>query len=133
MKRKCESELIKKAKEAKKRMKSGFWQTYGDRINEVREKARAEGINMSRVVEFYEGKNSNQVTIKQTTQDDFYEKVVNLLETEGEVSNAIWRLIDQEYYNTLDYENKQRHLFEISAKYRNAVERYKKEKATLKN
>lgn len=52
-----------------------------------------------------------------------------MLDSEGEVSNAIGRLTDKEYFDTLDYNEKQRYTLNLSEKYLQAVERYRKEKA----
>ena len=94
------------------------------------EKAKADGVKPSSVVEFYEAKTS-QITTKKSQSDNFYEKVKKLLDEFGEVSDAIGRLIDEEYYNGLDYEAKQRYILELSRKYREAVEKYKREKAMI--
>ena len=51
-----------------------------------------------------------------------------MLDNEGEVSNAIGRLTDKEYFNSLSYEERQRYTLSLSEKYVKAVERYKKEK-----
>ena len=45
----------------------------------------------------------------------------------GEVSDALGRLTDKEYFNSLSYEQKQRYTLELSAKYVKAKERYYKE------
>ena len=50
------------------------------------------------------------------------------MEEEGEVSDAIGRLTDREYYDRLSYEDKQRYTFQLSSKYLQALEKYKKEK-----
>ena len=55
------------------------------------------------------------------------EKVKNLLLTEGEVSDAIGRLTDRAYYETLSYAEKQRYNLELSGKYLAALERFKRE------
>ncbi len=113
-----------KAKEAMKRMKSGFWENYREEVKVMAEKAKSDGVDTSKVVEFYETKNSHTI-IKET--DDFYKKVKFILDTEGEVSDIIGRLIDNEYYKSLDYDHRQRYVLEISRKYRDALERYKRE------
>ena len=51
-----------------------------------------------------------------------------MLDLEGEVSNAIGRLTDKEYFNSLSYEEKQRYTLNLSERYVKAVERYNKEK-----
>ena len=46
---------------------------------------------------------------------------------EGEVSDAIGRLTDMEYYQTLTYEEKQRYNLTLSEKYLRALERFRRE------
>ena len=57
-----------------------------------------------------------------------YLKVKALLDTEGEVSDAIGRLTDREYYSSLSYEEKQRYTLRLSNRYLQALEKYRKEK-----
>ncbi len=117
-------DLKTKAREAMKRMKSGFWENYRAEVKKMAEKAKSDGVDTSKVVEFYETKNSHTI-IKDS--DEFYNKVKFILDTEGEVSDIIGRLIDNEYYKSLDYEQRQRYVLEISRKYRDALERYRRE------
>ena len=63
--------------------------------------------------------------------EEFYQKVKKLLDSEGEVSNAIGRLTDKEKFNSLSYDEKQRYTLNLSEKYLQAVERYKKEKSLM--
>ena len=65
--------------------------------------------------------------IKGETPDEFYLKVRDLLLSEGEVSNAIGRLTDKAYYDTLSYAEKQRYTLELSERYLHALERFKHE------
>ena len=50
-----------------------------------------------------------------------------MLSAEGEVSEAIGRLTDKEYYATLSYEEKQRYNLALSEKYLRALERFRRE------
>ena len=50
-----------------------------------------------------------------------------MLLTQGEVSDAIGRLTDKEYYATLSYEEKQRYNLTLSEKYLRALERFRRE------
>ena len=45
----------------------------------------------------------------------------------GEVSDAIGRLTDKEYYATLSYDEKQRYNLALSEKYLRALERFRRE------
>ena len=60
-------------------------------------------------------------------EDDFYLRVKEILLSEGEVSDAIGRLTDKAYYDTLSYAEKQRYTLNLSEKYLRALERFRKE------
>ncbi len=115
------------AKEAKKRLKGSFWQDYKNNVKNGVSKAEEEGILPSKVVEYYQNKASVTIRGIKNSDEEFYNKVKELLSTVGEVSDAIGRLTDKEYFNTLSYEQKQRYTLELSAKYVKAKERYYKE------
>lgn len=114
-------------KEAKKRLKKGFWQNYQKDLSEGIERAEKAGISTSKVREYYAERVSENIKNRAEEKEDFYLKVKKLLKEEGEVSNAIGRLTDKEYFETLNYEEKQRYTLSLSEKYLEAVERYRKE------
>ena len=62
--------------------------------------------------------------------DEFYLKVKELLDTYGEVSDAIGRLTDRQYFDSLAYEERVRYTLALSEKYLKALERYRREKET---
>ncbi len=118
------------AREAKKRMKSGFWEKYRNELNEELERAKSTGVSESRVRDYFEQK--ARIIIKNNGKDEseeFYAKVKKILDEEGEIPNAIGRLTDKKVYDALDYEEKQRYTLRLSAKYLEALERYRREKA----
>lgn len=114
------------AKEAKQRLKSGFWQEYKSRYMDAEKIAKQQSVNKSEVLGYYQSKISQKIT--KTEDEEFYLKVKNLLDTEGDVSDAIGRLVDHSVFDALDYEKRQKYLFELSEKYLKAVERYHREK-----
>ena len=115
-------------KEAKMRLKKGFWQNYKRTLDSELERAEMSGIAVSKVKEYYNSRLSED--IKNTDNDEeFYERVKKLLLEEGEVSNAIGRLTDIKYYKTLSYEEQQRYNLSLSERYLKAVERFRKEKS----
>lgn len=116
-------------REAMKRMKSGFWQNYQKNLNEGIERAEKNGIATSKVKQYYAERVNENIKNKVEEKEEFYNKVKKLLMEEGEVSNAIGRLTDKEYYNTLTYEEQQRYNLTLSEKYLQAVERFRKESA----
>ena len=94
------------AKEAKRRLKSGFWENCKDELSAELARARDAGVSESRACRYFTGKVS--CTIRGGGEDDaFYARVKNMLLAEGEVSDAIGRLTDRAYYDTLSYEEKQ--------------------------
>jgi len=113
------------AKEAKTRMKKGFWQQCEERLVSEKAHAKEQGINESKMERYFAEKVSTQ--IKGEVQDDFYLRVRDLLLSEGEVSDTIGRLTDKEYYATLSYADKQRYTLDLSEKYLRALERFKRE------
>ena len=115
-------------KEAKKRLKQGFWQNYHNNLNNELARAEQSGISSSKVKEYYAIKVSGDIKNTKDEFDAFYKKVKKLLDEEGEVSNAIGRLTDKDYFEKLSYDERQRYTLSLSEKYLQAVERYKKEK-----
>ena len=115
------------AKEAKARLKTGYWQNYQKTIEEEVSKSGAESIRASKVIQYYSQKAQKEMRGINKEEEIFYQKVKTLVEKEGEVSDAIGRLTDKEYYETLTYEQKQRYVLDLSSKYRQALKRYYKE------
>ena len=120
-----ESSLREEARRAKLRMKNGFWKECQNDLNEQLKKAREQGVNESKAGRYFAEKVSMQIAGKK--EDEFYLKVKEILLAEGEVSDAIGRLTDKPYYNSLSYEEKQRYTLALSEKYLRALERFRKE------
>ena len=116
-------------KEAKKRLKQGFWQNYKSNLDQELIRAKENGVAESKVEEYYSYKIIEDIRNTEEEFEEFYNRVKVILDTEGEVSNAIGRLTDKAYFDTLDYDAKQRYTLKLSEKYLQAVERYRKEKA----
>ena len=113
------------AKEAKLRMKKGFWKECEEELESERRHAKENGINESKMERYFTEKVTTK--IRGESPDGFYLKVRDLLLSEGEVSDAIGRLTDKEYYMSLSYAEKQRYTLELSEKYLRALERFKRE------
>ena len=113
------------AREAKRRMKRGFWQECDKKLEDERTYAKEQGLNESKLERYFQERVEAQ--IKGEEPDDFYLRVKALLLEEGEVSDAIGRLTDRAYYDTLSYAEKQRYNLELSEKYLRALERFKRE------
>ena len=120
-----ERTLRAEARRAKSRIKSGFWLECKEDITAKLEQARAQGINESKAGQYFKTQVSAKIAGEK--EDEFYLRVKEMLTAEGEVSDAIGRLTDKEYYNTLSYEEKQRYNLTLSEKYLRALERFRKE------
>lgn len=116
-------------KDAKKRLKNGFWQNYRENLERELIKAKEAGVSESKVKDFYATKVSGEIKRVNESEEEFYYKVKKILDTEGEIPDAIGRLTDKEVFATLSYEEKQRYSLELSEKYLKAVERYNRENA----
>ena len=114
------------ARAAKQRLKNNFWDECKRNLDEGTFQARERGLNEGKVKSTLKGRVKNE--IKGEKQDEFYLKVKSLLEREGEVSDALGRLTDRAYYDTLSYEERQRYTLRLSNRYLQALEKYRKEK-----
>ena len=119
-------DLKRMAKAAKNRLKSNYWADCKENIEKNTSAAKSMGISEIKVKSSLKTRVKNE--IKGEKCDGFYLRVKELLDAEGEVSDALGRLTDREYYSTLSYEEKQRYNLELSAKYLEALQRYIKEK-----
>ena len=113
------------AKSARKSLKKGFWATCEENVRTQVEEAKKQGINESKA-ERYFIKEAQKVAAGEK-EDEFYLRVKNMLLSEGEVSDAIGRLTDKEYFSTLSYEERQRYTLSLSEKYLRALERFRRE------
>lgn len=116
------------AKQAKQRIKSGYWEKSFQEKSESIKLAKSNGVNESAVTKYYREKVISDLKNKNTEEENFYQKVKQILDNFGEVSDILGRLTDKEYLSTLSYEQKQRYLLSLSENYRKALARYKKEK-----
>ena len=113
------------ARLAKARMKSGFWLECKEDMDKSLEQARLNGVNESKAGRFFAERVSAQIAGEK--EDEFYLKVKQMLLSEGEVSDAIGRLTDKEYFQTLSYEEKQLYTLSLSERYLRAREKFRRE------
>lgn len=113
------------ARNAKLRMKNGFWKDCKENVSKRMEQAKDLGMNENKAERFL--RQEVQKNIRGETEDEFYEKVKRMLSEYGEVSDAIGRLTDKTYYETLSYDEKQRYTLHLSERYLKALERFRKD------
>jgi len=117
--------LREEARKAKMRIKSGFWAVCQEDMTAKKDEARRQGVNESKAGRYFHEQVSAKIAGEK--EDEFYLRVKEMLSSDGEVSDAIGRLTDKEYYQTLSYEEKQRYNLTLSEKYLRALERFRKE------
>ena len=117
--------LREEARRAKSRIKSGFWKDCKADLDERLQQAREQGVNESKAERYF----AEQVSakIEGRKEDEFYLRVKEMLLSQGEVSDAIGRLTDKPYFDTLSYEEKQRYTLSLSERYLRALERFRRE------
>ena len=120
-----ESLRREEARRAKSRLKGGFWTECEAEKEEKMQKAREQGLNESKAERFFAAQIASKISGEK--EDEFYLKVKSMLLECGEVSDAIGRLTDKAYYETLSYEEKQRYNLTLSEKYLRALERFRAE------
>ncbi|MDE7163442.1 MAG: hypothetical protein K2O44_05130 [Clostridia bacterium] len=114
------------AKQAKRRLGTDFWRRCKEDVDTTAREAEKNGKNAGKVKSHLYDKVKS--VIRGEAEDEFYLKVKKLLDEYGETSDAIGRLTDREYFETLSYEERQRYTMELSSKYLAALEKYRKEK-----
>ena len=115
------------AKSAKQRIKKGFWKACEADVRARVEEARKQGLNEEKAERYFIKEAQKTVSGEKEKDDAFYQRVKDMLLSEGETSDAIGRLTDKEYFETLTYDEKQRYTLSLSEKYLRALERFRKE------
>lgn len=66
-------------------------------------------------------------------EQELYERVCRMLDSDEIVINPIQELVDHKYYNSLSIEAKQKYIFDLSEKYKQMKDRYYHERQNLVN
>ena len=113
------------AKLAKERVKTGFWAVKNEEMEQAVQLALEKGENPVEASRRF--KSGVEQVVLGVEKDEFYERVKELLLSEGEVSDAIGRLTDRAVYDRLTYDEKQRYTLDLSERYLRALKRFKQE------
>ena len=121
------------AKEAKKRLKSRFWEDYRKEVASGVKKAEEEGIATLGVENYFRKMIVRTVNKPAEDEEKFYAEVKAMLDEEGEKpSDALDRLMDKKLFYSLDYVQRERYLFVLSEKYLRCLARYDEERGIEK-
>ena len=121
-----ENELKTYARAAKERLRSGYWNDRYERKNEKNEKLESADDLLK---DYYKASKleKRKKSEKELEEDRLYPIVCSIID-EDDGLNPLGRLIDKRYYESLDFEGKQRYVFELSEKYRRLKQRYYEER-----
>ena len=115
-------ELRIKAKEARKRLRQGFWNDIIKERQAIIQNALEHGQDIKLVEEYCKRKieekirNQNNPN-KQSEEDILYEKVCQLMETNEVLLNPLSKLIDHEVYDKMSDNAKQVYILKLSEQY----------------
>lgn len=114
------------AKQAKDRLKNGFWEKAQQQIKQEKQVAATLGLNVSKA-----GEEQQRLLRRQIydydgfcQEQNFYEQVVQMLTSDEVVSNPIMRLADTCLLQRLSPHEQQVYMAKLATKYRQAVEKY---------
>ena len=117
------------AKEAKARMKSGFWQEIKEQRKRDVEFAASQGKNTDVVFKEYREILTRKIYENTTDEDELlYQKVCELLSQNKVITNPIGLLADEQKMSEMSGQAKQNYIFELSKKFKEMKDRYYKEK-----
>ena len=117
------------AKEAKARMKSGFWQDIIEQRKYDVQMAAEQGKSTDVVFKEYREILTRKIFENKTEEDEIlYQKVCELLSQNKVITNPIGLLADQRKMNSMTAHGKQNYIFELSKKFKEMKERYYKER-----
>ncbi len=120
------------AREARKRMKSGFWQ----KMREEKEQAILVALENGQSIEAVEAQFKRKIQCvicakedEQQILDDeaFYEKVCKVLESTDLLMSPLAKLIDHEIYDNLSERDKQNYILKLSDRFVQMKQRYAEE------
>ncbi|MDR3021731.1 MAG: hypothetical protein LBU60_03545 [Clostridiales bacterium] len=123
MKKHKNDELRKLAMSAKLRFKQGFYTCPTEQRESMSNDSLENTKSISKITF-----QSFKTRVADSEQEKLYKRVCDLLEHDDDLTDPIGKLIDKEYFETLDARSKQKYIFELSAKFRELSERYYKER-----
>ena len=125
------SEIKKRALLAKERLKMGYW----DKLNEEKRVLEKEKINERTIGEMQRDKLRRDEMLvrdreKALAEENMYKKVCAILDANPDETAPIGRLINKEYYLSLDEFGKQKYILNLCEQFRALSRRYELEKKT---
>ena len=126
------NEFRKEAKEARKRLRQGFWDDIIVERKNVIENAMKKGQDVKSIKDYYKKKIENKIketykTSALTEEDLMYKKVCSIMESQEVLLNPLSKLIDHNVYDKLSENAKQVYILKLSEQYVQMKQRYDSE------
>ena len=126
------NEFRKEAKEARKRLRQGFWDDIIVERKNVIENAMKKGQDVKSIKDYYKKKIENKIketykTNSLTEEDLMYKKVCSIMESQEVLLNPLSKLIDHNVYDKLSENAKQVYILKLSEQYVQMKQRYDSE------
>ncbi|MCL2751948.1 MAG: hypothetical protein FWE62_04235 [Firmicutes bacterium] len=129
------SELKIQAENARRRLKSGYWENLQSERDAAIRDAKKRGDSTETLEEYYRSVFLHRVNAYNNAVDNkeeaFYKRVCEIVEN-GDDLNPVSRLMDQSAYERLDAAGKQRYIVNLMQKFAQMKERYDREKRLIK-
>jgi len=120
------------AKEAKARMKSGFWEEVKEQRQRDVKRAAEQGKSTDVVFKEYREILTRKIFETESKEDEIlYARICELLSQNKVIINPIGLLADKEKMKQMSESAKQQYIFELSAKFKQMKERYYQERELM--
>ncbi len=120
-----EGELKSMARQAKARLKSGYWVDRKEKLKACLERSGGSKLCVDEVKQYFSvaERSLKKYADEEDRESRLYPIVCDIIESDDGL-NPLGRLIDREYYESLDFAEKQRYVLELSDIYKKLSERY---------
>lgn len=123
------NELKQMARMAKARLKSGYWVDRKEKLRECLRTCGGNALSCDEIKQYFAVVNTDKrhMTEEETLESRLYPIVCDIIDSDDGL-NPLGRLIDRNYYDTLDYAEKQRYVLTLSETYKKLAQKYAAEK-----
>lgn len=122
----------KRARDARKRLKKGFWEEAIEEKKEIMDKAVESGQDLHRAEEMAKRKIAGKIQSmekknKVDETEELYKKVCKMMDEDTIATNPLAQLIDYSVFDNLDDNAKQVYILKLSTQYSEMKKRYNSE------
>ena len=115
------------ANSAKERLSEGFWEQEREKLSRVLDQAHAKGVDETTAKEFYRNRLNAHFVQADDSMEQLYERVVAVLRADPSAI-PLAQMLDRDHMRTLTERDRDRYVFNLSAKVQECIARYNREK-----